>query len=269
MPVEWPWVLTSKGNTGFSQNAPLRSAPLRSAPLRSLEPNPQVRKQTMHRIGSPLGSLCARKSRARKSRARSAALMQDQMVVMQDQINQLQREVHALRAAHDVDLTTTTAIAPKTSVLSTPQCTGSPSDAFEDSDAEHRLIKAAMEAIRDIYGDYLDRRGTARRLHYAPASPAPSYVPPAHSTISAQPMLMLTEVARNAQEAFSQQAARIADVTHTGLKLNTEIALAGMAQNKEMIIKGNATTFHIFSDSLDRQVYLFDQALATRNPPQL
>mgnify|MGYP003319228718 CR=1 FL=1 len=37
-------------------------------------------------------------------------------------------------------------------------------DAFEDSAAEHRLTKAAMEPIRDIHGDYLDRRGTPHRL---------------------------------------------------------------------------------------------------------
>ena len=84
-------------------------------------------------------------------------------------------------------------------------------------------------------------------------------------------MPMFTEVARNAQEAFSEQAARVVDVTNKGLKLNTdsEIALAGMAQNKEMITRGNETTFQITSDSMDRQVYLLDQALTNGNPPQL
>ena len=41
-------------------------------------------------------------------------LMQDQMQSLVDEVNELRREVHALRAAHDVDLTKTTAIAPKT-----------------------------------------------------------------------------------------------------------------------------------------------------------
>ena len=98
-----------------------------------------------------LGSLCV------GTMAALMKLMQDQMVVMQslvDTVDELRREVHALRAAHDVDLTKTTAIAPKTSVLSNPQRIDSPSPgvipAQLASVLSQRIADTKIQSTKDL-----------------------------------------------------------------------------------------------------------------------
>ena len=151
------------------------------------------------------------------------------------------------------------------------------SDAFEDSAAEHRLTKAAMEAIRDIHRDSLDHRGKRRRLSYAPASPAPSYVPPAHLIMAAaesqspqvaQPLdpnqnvfnyagSLAAGVAKNHGDAAKVYGENVKN----GTEQNSTICVNGTKDNANLCSDANANMNKTFHKSADVHAHFLDKVL--------